>query len=1161
MGTTATITSLGFSIFARERATRVFRQIGEGAEQMADRAQRAGRAVAEGFQKLDGVMTAAGATAGVALGAAMAKTMDTSAATAKLRAQLGLTAQQSQRFGQMAGRLYSRAYGESIEDVHGAIGAVVSSIGGMRNASDKAVEGMARKALTLAKVFEIDTARSVQVVGQLVRTGLVKDANQGMDLLTAALQRVPAAVREDLVDALDEYGPFMDQIGLRGQKAFEILVQAAGKGMFGIDKAGDAFKEVTLKIASDSDAVDGALKKLGLSQKSVQGAFAAGGVAGQKAFRQIVDGLLAVDNPAQRAKMAIELFGTPIEDLNTKDIPAFLKSLTGASTKLGDTAGAADRAGRAVQETAGAKLESFKRSVEMNLSKVIAEDVIPKLEQMGSAAKRVGVTPSGVANGILTLAAVAAGYKAIALAAKIATLQVGRFSIARGVTGAAAALAGVVTGFRNVNAAMAANAALSTRVGAALRSQIMLWRQMAAAQGVSTARVIAHAAAQKIAAAATRLWALAMVLFNAVVSANPIGLIIIAIVALVAAIVIAYKKSETFRTIVMAAWAGIKNAVLTAWNFIKPILMQIGSVLMTVVGTALRWYWAYTKFVWGTVWTIIQVAWGFIKPVFNAIATVLRAVLPRAFTVLMNIAKIVWIAIQVQIKIAWGVLKVIFALIKWTLSNVVGPAFKWLWNSVIKPVWNSIVNHIRRQWSIIKTAFNAIRSFISGTLGPIFRWLWNSVIKPVWNGIRNTISSVINGGIKPAFNGLKSAVRSVRDAFSTAVGGIRTIWNRLKGYAKAPVNFVIGTVYNKGVVGLVNKIADFAGIGTRLKPIKTLARGGTLDNPAKVAPMKTSGAMAIVGEGRSMYPEYVIPTDPRYKDRALALWASAGQDLAGRSAPGKAMGGEGMMFESGGIIGGFMKKVKEFAFSAPEKAFKSTLDRLAGQVPGKGVFRDVIAAVPKKLTASLVEWFKKKVGLGGGPGFQRGLSWAKTQSGKPYQWGGNGNPSWDCSGFTSAIESVIRGQKPHRRWSTHPFHGGGQSPMPGWHRNMKSPYQIGVTGAGVGHVAGTLLGKNVESSGSGGVRVGGGARGANDSMFSMRYGFKADTGAAVLQPGWNPVYNGTGKPEYLETPRGGGDVHVHLQNHGVIGSRIELQDWLARNLDDLRRQGRLPSGR
>lgn len=62
------------------------------------------------------------------------------------------------------------------------------------------------------------------------------------------------------------------------------------------------------------------------------------------------------------------------------------------------------------------------------------------------------------------------------------------------------------------------------------------------------------AAAKKASAAAQ--WAL-----NAAMTANPIGLVILAVVALVAAFVIAYKKSETFRNIVQGAMKGVQVAI------------------------------------------------------------------------------------------------------------------------------------------------------------------------------------------------------------------------------------------------------------------------------------------------------------------------------------------------------------------------------------------------------------------------------------------------------------------------------------------------------------------------------------------------------------------------------------------------------------------------
>lgn len=62
------------------------------------------------------------------------------------------------------------------------------------------------------------------------------------------------------------------------------------------------------------------------------------------------------------------------------------------------------------------------------------------------------------------------------------------------------------------------------------------------------------AAAKKVSAGAQ--WAL-----NAAMSANPIGLIIVGIAALVAGFILAYKKSETFREIVTGAMDGARIAI------------------------------------------------------------------------------------------------------------------------------------------------------------------------------------------------------------------------------------------------------------------------------------------------------------------------------------------------------------------------------------------------------------------------------------------------------------------------------------------------------------------------------------------------------------------------------------------------------------------------
>ena len=70
---------------------------------------------------------------------------------------------------------------------------------------------------------------------------------------------------------------------------------------------------------------------------------------------------------------------------------------------------------------------------------------------------------------------------------------------------------------------------------------------------------------------------------NAVMAANPIGLVVIALVALVAAFIVAYKNSETFRDIVKAAFGIVSDAIRSAIGFFE----AIGRTVANVIGGAI----------------------------------------------------------------------------------------------------------------------------------------------------------------------------------------------------------------------------------------------------------------------------------------------------------------------------------------------------------------------------------------------------------------------------------------------------------------------------------------------------------------------------------------------------------------------------------------------
>lgn len=74
---------------------------------------------------------------------------------------------------------------------------------------------------------------------------------------------------------------------------------------------------------------------------------------------------------------------------------------------------------------------------------------------------------------------------------------------------------------------------------------------------------------------ATTAWAAAQWLVNAAMSANPIGIVIVAIAALVAGIIYAWNTSETFRTVVLAVWAAIQGAVRTAVSTVVGLVTSL----------------------------------------------------------------------------------------------------------------------------------------------------------------------------------------------------------------------------------------------------------------------------------------------------------------------------------------------------------------------------------------------------------------------------------------------------------------------------------------------------------------------------------------------------------------------------------------------------------
>ena len=402
----------------------------------------------------------------------------------------------------------------------------------------------------------------------------------------------------------------------------------------------------------------------------------------------------------------------------------------------------------------------------------------------------------------------------------------------------------LVTGIYSAAKAMAIlNIAKAKDMALTLAIKAM-YIQDAIVKAASTAQTWAQVAATKAATAGQ--W-----LLNAAMNANPIMIVVLAIAALVAGLIIAYNKSETFRNIVNKAFASIK--------------VVAGNVLNAVIGF-FKLAWEEIKETWNTFKPYFVSIWNSIKIIFSVVGGVLGGF----FRVAWSIIKGVWSVAVLYFQMIWNNIKVVFS----AVGNVIGAFFRTAWE-IVKSVWNvvgayfqMIFNTIAGIFSVIASvltgdfagAWEAIKSIFAG-FGAFFQTLWNSVVS-----IFSTVGSFFGTVFQEAWNLITGVFGNVVTFFSgiwESIVGIFTeigvaISDAISGAVKGAINAVIS-----GAAGIINgfiaainiaisAINAIPGVSiSKLSPLSVpqLATGGIVSDPT----------LAMIGEGSQS--EAVVPLD------------------------------------------------------------------------------------------------------------------------------------------------------------------------------------------------------------------------------------------------------------------------------------------------------------
>lgn len=268
----------------------------------------------------------------------------------------------------------------------------------------------------------------------------------------------------------------------------------------------------------------------------------------------------------------------------------------------------------------------------------------------------------------------------------------------------------------------------------------------------------------------------------ATMTANPIGIVIALIAALVAGLIYAYNHCETFRNIVNGAFEKVKEVVGNVVNALVGFFTE-------TIPSAFQSLKDKISPILDGIKTVFETVWNAIATVVSTVVEVVKTILLVGFALIMNLIVPIINGFLTLFQTVWNGIKTAIS----TVINFVKPLIINAWTAIkntITPIINGIKTVITTVWNAIKSVttsvWNGIKSSISTAIHAV-----SSVITPVVNTIKNTITSVWNG-IKSVtttvWNGIKHAIiNPIKSAWDTVKGVIDTIKNAVKNIFKGIV--------------------------------------------------------------------------------------------------------------------------------------------------------------------------------------------------------------------------------------------------------------------------------------------------------------------------------------------------------------------------------------
>lgn len=230
---------------------------------------------------------------------------------------------------------------------------------------------------------------------------------------------------------------------------------------------------------------------------------------------------------------------------------------------------------------------------------------------------------------------------------------------------------------------------------------------------------------------------------------NPVGLIIVGILALIAAFVILWKKSENFRQFWIGLWSKIKGV----WDeYGAPIAAAVASVFSAI---------------WNTVSAILSPILDIISGTLSAIWSVVSTILGAVFSIFATIFGAIFQVVATIFGTIFGTIADVITAIFTKISEIM-TSIKETWDRV----WGTIRDKVGEIWGGIKQAIeDGVRTVIEKVGG--FKDDVIQKFKDAWNWLKQAGRDIIEGlwkGLKDKWEDVTGWFGKITDSISNLKG-------------------------------------------------------------------------------------------------------------------------------------------------------------------------------------------------------------------------------------------------------------------------------------------------------------------------------------------------------------------------------------------------------